>query len=111
MLELGPGSARLHREAGCYAASQRLDCVVAVQGNGEQIVNGAVEAGMPASQAHFFADSSAAAEFVIGFVRPGDLVLVKGSRGVKMERIVDALRAKYPLAEELPASVAPRGDR
>ena len=111
MLELGPGSARLHREAGCYAASQRLDCVVAVQGNGEQIVNGAVEAGMPASQAHFFADSSAAAEFVIGFVRPGDLVLVKGSRGVKMERIVDALRAKYPLAEELPASAAPRGDR
>jgi UDP-N-acetylmuramoyl-tripeptide--D-alanyl-D-alanine ligase len=110
MLELGPDSARLHHEAGSYAASKRLDCVVAVQGNALQIVNGAVEAGMPASQAHFFADSSAAAEFVTGFVRPGDLLLVKGSRGVKMERIVDALRAKYPLADEVPASAAPRGD-
>jgi UDP-N-acetylmuramoyl-tripeptide--D-alanyl-D-alanine ligase len=111
MLELGPDSPRLHREAGRYAASQRLDCVVAVQGSAVQIVEGAVGAGMPASQAHFFADSSAAAEFFVGFVRPGDLVLVKGSRGVKMERIVDALRAKYPLADEVPASAAPRGDR
>jgi UDP-N-acetylmuramoyl-tripeptide--D-alanyl-D-alanine ligase len=111
MLELGPDSARLHREAGCYAATRRLDCVVAVQGNALQIMNGAAEAGMPASQVHFFADSSAAAEFVTGFVRPGDLLLVKGSRGVKMERIVDALRAKYPLADEVPAPAAPRGDR
>jgi UDP-N-acetylmuramoyl-tripeptide--D-alanyl-D-alanine ligase len=111
MLELGPDSPRLHREAGRYAASQRLDCVVAVQGSTVQIVEGAVEAGMPASQAHFFADSSAAAKFFVGFVRPGDLVLVKGSRGVKMERIVEALRAKYPLADEVPASAEPRGDR
>ena len=110
MLELGPDSARLHREAGCYGASQRLDCIVAVQGNALQIMKGALEAGMPASQAHFFADSSAAAEFVAGFVRRGDLMLVKGSRGVKMERIVEALRAKYPLADEVPASGAPRGD-
>ena len=111
MLELGPDSPRLHREAGRYAASQRLDCVVAVQGSAVQIVEGAVGAGMPASQAHFFADSSAAAEFFVGFVRPGDLVLVKGSRGVKMERIVEALRAKYPLADEVAASAAPLGDR
>ena len=111
MLELGPDSPRLHREAGRYAASQRLDCVVAVQGSAVQIVEGAVEAGMPASQAHFFADSSAAALFLSDFVRPGDLVLVKGSRGVKMERIVEALRAKYPLADEVPASAVPRGDR
>jgi len=55
---------------------------------------------MPASRALFFGDSCAAAEFLADFVRPGDLLLVKGSRGVKMERIVDALRAKYPLAEE-----------
>lgn len=111
MLELGPGSARLHREAGRSAASQRLDCVVAVQGNAAEIVNGALEAGMPKSNAHFFADSLAAAAFVSDFVRPGDLLLVKGSRGVKMERIVEALRAKYALADEVPASAAPRGDR
>jgi UDP-N-acetylmuramoyl-tripeptide--D-alanyl-D-alanine ligase len=109
MLELGPDSAHLHREAGRYAASQRIDCIIAVQGHAAEIVNGAVEAGMPASQAHFFADSSAAATFVAGLVQPGDLMLVKGSRGVKMERIVEALCAKYPLADELPAAAVPRG--
>ena len=100
MLELGPDSANLHREAGRSAAAQGLDCIVAVQGHAAEMVNGAIGAGMPASRALFFGDSSAAAEFLVDFVRPGDLLLVKGSRGVKMERIVEALRAKYPLAEE-----------
>jgi len=109
MLELGPDSARLHREAGRCAASRKLDCVVAVQGNAVEIVNGAIEAGMPASQAHFFDDSTAAAAFLADFVRLGDLLLVKGSRGVKMERIVEALHAKYPLADEEAASSISRG--
>jgi UDP-N-acetylmuramoyl-tripeptide--D-alanyl-D-alanine ligase len=109
MLELGPDSARLHREAGRCAASRKLDCVVAVQGNAVEIVNGAIEAGMPASQAHFFDDSTAAAAFLADFVRLGDLLLVKGSRGVKMERIVEALDAKYPLADEEAASSISRG--
>jgi UDP-N-acetylmuramoyl-tripeptide--D-alanyl-D-alanine ligase len=109
MLELGPDSAKLHREAGRYAASSKLDYVVAAQGNAVEIVNGAIEAGMPASQARFFGDSAAAATFLVDFVRPGDLVLVKGSRGVKMERIVEALHAKYPLADEVAAPSASRG--
>jgi UDP-N-acetylmuramoyl-tripeptide--D-alanyl-D-alanine ligase len=109
MLELGPDSAKLHREAGRYAASRKLDCVVAVQGMAVEIVNGAIEAGMPASQAHFFDESAAAAAFLADFVRPGDLLLVKGSRGVKMERIVEALHAKYPLADEEAAPSVSRG--
>ena len=109
MLELGPDSAKLHREAGRCAASRKLDCIVAVQGNAVEIVNGAIEAGMPASQAHFFNDSTAAAAFLADFVRPGDLLLVKGSRGVKMERIVEALHAKYPLADEEAAPSVSRG--
>ena len=100
MLELGSDSASLHREAGRSAAAQGLDCIVAVQGHAAEIVNGAIGAGMPASRALFFGDSLAAAEFLADFVRQGDLLLVKGSRGVRMERIVEALRAKYPLAEE-----------
>jgi len=100
MLELGPDSPNLHREAGSHAASQKVDIIVAVQGNAVEVLNGAVQAGMPASRAHFFGDSLAAAAFVADLIRPGDLLLVKGSRGVKMERIVEALRAKYPLADE-----------
>jgi len=109
MLELGPDSPNLHREAGRSAASRPIDSIVAVQGNAVEIANGAKQAGMPSSHAHFFADSSAAAAFLEDFVRPGDLLLVKGSRGVKMERVVEALRAKYPLADEVPAPAGPRG--
>jgi UDP-N-acetylmuramoyl-tripeptide--D-alanyl-D-alanine ligase len=109
MLELGPDSATLHREAGRYAASRKLDCIVGVQGHAVEIVNGAIQAGLPASQAHFFSDSTAAAAFLADVIRPGDLLLVKGSRGVKMERIVDALRAKYPLSDEVPAPSVPQG--
>jgi UDP-N-acetylmuramyl pentapeptide synthase len=69
----------------------------------------AIEAGMPASQAHFFDDSTAAAAFLADFVQPGDLLLVKGSRGVKMERIVEALHAKYTLADEEAAPSFSRG--
>jgi UDP-N-acetylmuramoyl-tripeptide--D-alanyl-D-alanine ligase len=108
MLELGPQSPNLHREAGRYAVSRQLDCIIGVQGSAAQIVNAAIEAGVPKSQTHFFPDSTAAAQFLTDFVRPGDLVLVKGSRGVKMERIVEALRAKYPLADEAPAPALPR---
>lgn len=111
MLELGPGSRKLHREAGLRAGSQRIDCIIGVQGDAAEIANGARQAGIPASNVHFFADSSAAAAFLANFVQAGDLLLVKGSRGVKMERIVEALRAKYPLADELPATAVPQGHR
>ena len=50
MLELGPESANLHRQAGRAAAALGLDCIVAVQGDAAEIVNGAIGAGMPASQ-------------------------------------------------------------
>jgi hypothetical protein len=44
-------------------------------------------------------------------VQPGDLLLVKGSRGVKMERIVEALRERYGLAGDLAAGPAARPGR
>ena len=109
MLELGPDSPKLHREAGRHARSKRIDCIVAVQGNAAEVANGAMEAGLPPSQVHFFTDSAEAASFLADFVQAGDLLLVKGSRGVKMERIVEELGAKYPLAAEVHAPPVPRG--
>jgi len=100
MLELGPAGVELHREAGRHAAQRGLDWLIAVQGLAAEIRSGAVEAGLPPERARFFASSEEAAEFVTRFVCPGDLVLVKGSRGVKMERIVEALQKKFaPLGE------------
>jgi UDP-N-acetylmuramoyl-tripeptide--D-alanyl-D-alanine ligase len=96
MRELGATSPELHREAGAFAAQTgKIDWVIGVTGDGAQIVEGAVAAGVPRSQTKVFASSEAAAEFLREFLQPGDLMLVKGSRGVKMERVVEALLARH----------------
>jgi UDP-N-acetylmuramoyl-tripeptide--D-alanyl-D-alanine ligase len=96
MRELGQTSAQLHREAGAFAAKTgKIDWIVGVEGDAAQIVEGAVAAGLPRGRTKFFDSSEAAAGFLAGFITPGDLLLVKGSRGVKMERIVEALVARY----------------
>lgn len=91
MLELGEQSAALHRECGRKAAGS-ADWVFGVQGHAKEIVAGAVDARISKSQTGFFENSEEAAKFIAGFVKAGDLVLVKGSRGVRMERIVEELR-------------------
>jgi hypothetical protein len=102
MLELGPESAQLHRESGRQAAAtKKIDWVFGVQGQASKIVGGAVEAGLPASHARFFPNSADAAAFLAEMLQPGDLLLVKGSRGVKMERIVEALREQFAPAGDL----------
>jgi UDP-N-acetylmuramoyl-tripeptide--D-alanyl-D-alanine ligase len=106
MLELGPHSARLHRQAGLAAASLKLDIVIAVKGDAADLAAGAIEGGLPSERVHFFANSSEAGDFLTQVVAPGDLVLVKGSRGVRMERIVEALRAGRALAESAQAPTA-----
>jgi UDP-N-acetylmuramoyl-tripeptide--D-alanyl-D-alanine ligase len=110
MLELGPTSADLHHEAGraaVAAATRKLDWIIGVEGDAEVFVRGAVEAGHPAAQARFFASSAEAGEFVGNLLQRGDVVLVKGSRGVKMERIVEALDSRFARASGRPAVSAP----
>ena len=96
MRELGPSSPHLHREGGTFAAKTgKVDFVIGVQGDAAQIVEGAVTGGVPRERTKFFATPAEAAEFLVEFVRPGDLLLVKGSRSVKMERIVDELLGRF----------------
>jgi len=68
------------------------------------LVEGAVAAGIPKAQTKFFGSCDDAANFLFSFVTSGDLLLVKGSRGVKMERVVEALlsrcTADLPVAEK-----------
>jgi UDP-N-acetylmuramoyl-tripeptide--D-alanyl-D-alanine ligase len=98
MLELGSESARLHREVGHLAASIGLDWIFGVQGMAAEFVMGAKEAGHASTRARFFNTPDDAATYLCEFIEPGDLLLVKGSRGVKMERIVEALAGKFNMA-------------
>ncbi|HWT87630.1 MAG TPA: UDP-N-acetylmuramoyl-tripeptide--D-alanyl-D-alanine ligase [Candidatus Angelobacter sp.] len=92
MRELGATSGELHREAGAAAAkSGKVDWIIGVAGDAAEIIEGAIAAGFNRAHAKFFASSEEAGAFVQQFFQPGDLLLVKGSRGVKMERIVEAL--------------------
>ena len=96
MLELGPEEAALHREAGHEIARAGIDSLWGVRGLAAEIVAGAREAGLV--ETSFFESADEAARAIVDEVREGDLVLVKGSRGVATDKIVSALRKRFPLA-------------
>ncbi len=94
MLELGEGEAEFHRRAGETVFRRGWDVLVAVGPLAAGIAAGAAEAGMGSASILTFTDAPSAAEAVPRLVRPGDLVLVKGSRGMRMERIVERLKTE-----------------
>ena len=93
MLELGKLEGALHREAGKRAAAAGVQVLFAIG----PLSRGAAEAARRAgvAEVHQYADSSEAAESVPEFLRPGDFVVVKGSRGMTLERVVQALTAGH----------------
>ncbi len=97
MLELGKDAIRLHEGTGSSVA-QGLQTLVGVGALSAALVKGAGKAGLQTSGLHWFPDAAQAAE-AIGLVEPGDAVLVKGSRGMRMEQVVDALVARFGLLE------------
>ena len=94
MLELGTGEREFHRAAGDAVARGGWDVLVAIGPLAALIAEGAIAAGLDPAAVHRFPDSGAAASAVADIVRDGDLVLVKGSRGMKTEAIVAALAAR-----------------
>lgn len=100
MRELGPGGPDLHRDTGRSLAG-RADVVLGVGALARHILDGARQAGLPADALHHCEDSASAASLAAELVRPGDAVLVKGSRGVQLETVVAALLARFaPLPEQ-----------
>lgn len=86
MLELGPDEDRFHREVGEQASAMGVDLVLAVGPRAASYSEGA--SGVPSMT---FADTDAAVAGVPVLIRPGDVVLVKGSRGMAMERVARAI--------------------
>src|ERR1700693_1691735 len=96
MLELGGTAAELHRECGKFAGSLKgIDWIVGVRGDAAELIHAAVDAGHAPERAKFFENSVEAAKFLTEFVAGGDLLLLKGSRGVKMEKILEAIEARH----------------
>jgi UDP-N-acetylmuramoyl-tripeptide--D-alanyl-D-alanine ligase len=91
MLELGSASARYHREAGIEAALLGFDPLVAVGEEARPLHDGAARQGV---QTVWLPGAEEAARWAASSVRGGDVVLVKGSRGIGLERVVAALRAE-----------------
>ena len=91
MLELGSAAAAAHRLLGEQVARSGAALFVAVGPLSQHAASSAKAAGM--EEVRHFEDSHSAAAFFAAALGPGDLVLVKGSRGMAMERIVDAIRA------------------
>ena len=101
MLELGPDERRFHREIGAHAAARDVDVLVTVGPLAAEMAPAfAVTDAHSVAEAHSVADAPAAAELLKGLLAPGDTVLVKGSRGVGLERVGQAL-----LAHEAPGAV------
>jgi UDP-N-acetylmuramoyl-tripeptide--D-alanyl-D-alanine ligase len=88
MLEMGEHGPALHAACGQAAAEAGLDLVVGVQGNAEHLASAACAGGIAAL---FLPDAEAAGGWLKQNLQPGDVVLVKGSRGVHLERAIEAL--------------------
>jgi UDP-N-acetylmuramoyl-tripeptide--D-alanyl-D-alanine ligase len=98
MLELGPSGPELHRRAGEDLAG-RADLVVAVGPLARSIVEGARHAGLAPELLHHFPDAAVASVAVPSLLDPGDAVLVKGSRGVRLETVASAIAAELAQVE------------
>ena len=92
MLELGPNAVQMHEDVGGFLACQGIDRLVACGLLGRSLAKGANRAGL--DQAHILEvpDARAAAAAVKTIVKPGDAVLIKASRGMKLELVADALQ-------------------
>jgi UDP-N-acetylmuramoyl-tripeptide--D-alanyl-D-alanine ligase len=95
MLELGDDAEKLHEETGEAIANRRIDMLIGVRGFGRQLVSGAKKGGL--KNALFAEDSDSAGEILTGEVREGDVILIKGSRGVRTERVIEKLLEKFEL--------------
>jgi UDP-N-acetylmuramoyl-tripeptide--D-alanyl-D-alanine ligase len=91
MLELGARSKQLHREVGAFLAAREIGHLLACGVLGRELAEGARGAGMPTDKITEFPDTAAAGSALTSMVRQGDVLLVKASRGMRMEQVVEAV--------------------
>ncbi len=92
MLELGPEAASLHEDVGLFVAEQGISQLVVCGSWGRHLAVGAERGGLDRSRIALVPDAARAGEVVKALARPGDVVLIKGSRGMKLEQAVEVLQ-------------------
>lgn len=98
MLELGENAHAIHRQTGETIAAMGIDSLIGVRGLAADLVRGAETQGF--ANARFAADSDAAGEILAAEIAEGDVVLVKGSRGVRTEKVIERLLTEFELEEK-----------
>ncbi len=91
MLELGPSGEELHRRSGEHIAASGIDMLLGVQGPAQAMVDAAARAG---AHAEFVATPEEAGEWLARQARDGDVILLKASRGVKLEKALEVWKAR-----------------
>ena len=97
MLELGENQNEIHLETGKEIAVKKIDLLIGVRGLAKELVEGAKAAGL--NNTVFLENSDLAGEFVADEIKAGDVVLIKGSRGVRTEKVVEKLLERFELEE------------
>jgi UDP-N-acetylmuramoyl-tripeptide--D-alanyl-D-alanine ligase len=100
MLELGPGAVQFHEEVGAFVAQQGIDQLVACGTLGRSLAEGAMRSGFDRTRIVEVPDATAAAAAAKTIVRPGDVVLVKASRGMRLEQVAQALQGVRRVAKK-----------
>ncbi len=93
MLELGPAGETMHRDAGQHMGRYGIDKLLGVRGLAQAMVEGAEQAGV---DAEFVDTPEAAGQWLKQEIEPGDAVLLKASRGVRLERALDVWMGRKP---------------
>ncbi len=97
MLELGEDEKEIHRQTGRDLTETGIDCLIGVRGFAEDMVLAAIENEFD-NRASFFPDSDSAGDYLAKEVKKDDLILVKGSRGVRTEKVIEKLVERYKVA-------------
>jgi UDP-N-acetylmuramoyl-tripeptide--D-alanyl-D-alanine ligase len=94
MLELGEHAQSLHAQCGKAAAEAGIDLILGVRGNAQYLVAAATDAAISGVETLFLPDAESAGQWLKENLKSGDLVLIKGSRGVRLERAIEVLKDK-----------------
>lgn len=89
MLEIGELSERLHKDVGTYVVENKTDFLIAIGKDSKFIIDGACEKGFDKSKTKYFTSKGEAKEFLDKFIQKEDAILVKASRSMEFEEIVD----------------------